>query len=115
MTPRTRPPEPTFWLVLSYVGPLALLPLLAGPASTQLRFHARQGLTLFLAAASLGLALRILSALPFIGWIAGLLGNWLSPCLVAVSVLAIFRALRGERWEIPGVATLVSRFWPAAD
>lgn len=52
---------------LSYIGPLFLVPMLASPKSKYARFHANQGLVLFLA--------EIIIALPikFLGW----LNTWL--------------------------------------
>lgn len=52
---------------LSYIGPLFLVPILACPKSKYARFHANQGLVLFLAELVIALPVK------FLGW----LNNWL--------------------------------------
>ena len=89
-------------LVLAYLSCLALIPYLTVKDSEQVRWHAKQGLALFgieAAAAILGMLtgpVACLFALFNLG-------------LFVVSILAIVKALRGERWRLPLVADLADK------
>jgi uncharacterized membrane protein len=91
-------------LVFAYLGPLALIPLLTVKDSEFVKWHAKNGLTLDV----LGfLAWIILPLLPLAGLFlacVSLLG------LIGITVMAISKALRGERWRIPGVSDLADKF-----
>ncbi|HKD42355.1 MAG TPA: DUF4870 domain-containing protein [Myxococcaceae bacterium] len=91
-------------LVLAYLGVLALIPLLTVKDSAFVRWHAKNGLTLAVA----GLLIIVLfNFLP-------VLGCFLMPleaiALIALTVIAITKALRGERWRIPVVTDVSERF-----
>jgi fumarate reductase subunit D len=89
-------------LVLAYLGILALIPLLTVKDSSYVQWHAKQGLVLGLGG---GIALSILGAIPFVGLITCLAG----PALLVVDILAMVKALNGERWRIPVVADLADK------
>jgi uncharacterized membrane protein len=90
-------------LVLSYLGILALIPMLTVKDSPFVSYHAKQGLVLN----AVGfIALTILSVIPVVNLITCLL--W--PALLVVDVMAIMKALKGERWNIPVVTDLASKF-----
>lgn len=80
--------------ILAYLSILFLVPLLAAPNSKFARFHANQGLVLFLAE----LIGSVLCAIPFIGWLAG---GVISVITVVLSVLGIIAAAKGEMKELP--------------
>ncbi|MFP4498941.1 MAG: DUF4870 domain-containing protein [Vulcanimicrobiota bacterium] len=70
--------------MLSYVGLLVLIPLLTkAKESAFVKYHVKQGLVLLIA----GLAIGIVSFIPFIGWIVGFATT------IAVIVLAIMGIL----------------------
>jgi uncharacterized membrane protein len=90
-------------LVLAYLGIFSLIPLLTVKDSDFVKYHAKQGLVLAIAM----VVVSIIGAIPFIGWLiacAGLVGY-----LVTI-VLAITKALKGERWTIPLVSDLAAKF-----
>ncbi len=90
-------------LVLSYLGILALIPLLTVKDSDYVKWHAKQGLVFGLGG---GFALAILALIPFIGWIIGCLGfvgYWV------VNVMGMMKAIKGERWQIPVVSDIAAK------
>ncbi len=90
-------------LVLAYFGILALIPFLTVKDSPFVTFHAKQGLVLNVVGA---IALTILSVIPVVNLVTCLL--W--PALLVVDVLAIMKALKGERWNIPVVSDIAAKF-----
>lgn len=83
--------------VLSYIGILCLIPLLAAKESKYAQFHAKQGLVLFIVWVILG----VLYAIPgvnvvmfFIGWILWLL-------LAILAIMGIVNSLQGKYWKMP--------------
>lgn len=78
--------------VLAYI--IFLIPLLAAKDSPFAKFHTNQGLILFLA----GIAVAILSVIPIIGWIIGIV----APIAITVlAVIGIIAAYKGEAKELP--------------
>lgn len=78
--------------VLAYI--IFLIPLLAAKDSPFAKFHTNQGLILFLA----GIAVAILSVIPIIGWIIGIV----APIAITVlAVIGIIAAAKGEAKELP--------------
>ncbi|MGH0037407.1 MAG: DUF4870 domain-containing protein [Myxococcota bacterium] len=108
--PSERPSEEKLMLVLSYLGPLALVPYLADPDAEEVRWHAKQGLTFTGAWIAVSVSIAILGAVPGIGLIVGILAPFLWLAGVAIVVVAIINALRGERWRIPVVADLADQW-----
>jgi uncharacterized membrane protein len=82
---------------LSYVFFLFILPL-GKKDSKFCRFHAKQGIVVFVA----WIIVSFLAWIPFIGWAA-----WLS--LLIITVIAIVKTLKGEMWEIPYFADYAKR------
>jgi len=92
--------------VLSYIGILCLIPLLAAKESKFAQFHAKQGLVLFLAE----ILLSILYAVPavnvvmfFIGWIVYIL-------ILILAIMGIVNALQGNYWKMPVLGGLAEKF-----
>ena len=90
-------------LVLAYLGILALIPMLTVKDSPFVSYHAKQGLVLNVIGF---VALTVLGMIPIVGLLTCLLG----PGLLVVDVLAIMKALKGERWNIPVVSDLATKF-----
>ncbi len=80
--------------VLSYLGFLFIIPLIAVPDSKFARFHANQGLVIFIAE----LISSLLYLIPFIGWIAGAAAGIL---LTVLSVMGIVNSIQGKAGELP--------------
>lgn len=94
-------------LVLSYFGLFSLIPLLTVKDSEYVKWHAKQGLVMlgaFIAWAIVGL---ILGLIPFLGLALSCLG-WVG--LWVVDIMAMVKALKGERWRIPVVADIADKF-----
>ena len=111
--------------LLSYIGPLFLVPVLAAPKSKYARFHANQGLVLFLAEIIIALPLRALDWLN--GFIFGnieLFQDWLSfvPAVVGavislvglvvgmlalvLAVIGVINAFQGKANELPFIGKM---------
>ena len=80
--------------LFSYLGILFLIPLLACPNSKYARFHANQGLVLFLTNIILG----IIAVIPILGWIVGGIGSVVTFIL---AILGIVNAVTGKAKELP--------------
>jgi uncharacterized membrane protein len=105
-------------LVLSYLGILALIPLLVEKEDREVQWHAKHGLVLFGAEIvlfiALGFVLTIVGMIPFIGWLITLLGClvWtvLPIGILVFHVLCIVKAINGQRMIIPGLSVYADRF-----
>jgi uncharacterized membrane protein len=110
------PPNRAAMLVLAYLWPLAVVPLLLAKDDAEVQWHAKQGLVLMgaelvvlfalsvvvtvvaLLTFGLGLALSFLLYIPL--WIA----------ILVIHVVAILKALGGTRLQIPVVTDYAARF-----
>ncbi len=91
--------------ILGYIGILFLVPLLAGKTEFS-RFHANQGLVLFLADIVLGVLIGItVGVLSLIGMIGVVLGSIISGVLGLVifvlMIIGIINAANGEMKPLP--------------
>jgi fumarate reductase subunit D len=89
-------------LVLAYLGCLSLIPFLTVKDSPFVQWHAKQGLVLFGAE-------MLISIISVVVPPIGCFGSILTLGLLVVSILAILRALKGERWRLPVVADLAEK------
>lgn len=84
--------------LLSYIGPLFLVPMFAAKDSKFARFHANQGIVLFIAAIVLNIVSVLLGYIPFVGWILA----WAMRVIWwALAVLGIVNALNGKAKQLP--------------
>ena len=102
-------------IVLAYLWPLALVPLLVEKHDADVQWHAKHGLVLMIAElvllfvyilitsivslATLGLGC-VLSLFLIFAWIG----------ILAVHVVAILKGLNGTRFLIPGISEYANRF-----
>jgi uncharacterized membrane protein len=94
-------------LVLAYCGLLALIPLILEKKDRELQWHARHGLVLFGAFVILNVVIGIVSAV--LGGFAVLYPfAWL--LWIAVSMIAIVKAVNGQRLLIPGLSEYANKF-----
>jgi uncharacterized membrane protein len=103
----------TMMLVLSYLGLLALIPLLTKKEDREVQWHAKHGLVLFGAFIAAWFLFQIITyVLP--SEISCLLGclPWLIiwGAYIAVVILCISKALKGERFIIPGLSDFANKF-----
>jgi uncharacterized membrane protein len=102
-------------IVLAYLWPLAIIPLLASRDDPEVQWHAKHGLILMVAEA---LALILFIAISAVGTLASfVIGCILSVFIVlaliailALHALAIIKGLNGKRLYVPGVSDLANRF-----
>lgn len=93
-------------LVLSYLGILALVPLIAEKNDREVQWHARHGLVLLVA--YLVLTVGVFVASLVIGFV-GLLQVPLWLGYLVVIILCITNALSGRRFVVPGVSEIADR------
>ena len=84
--------------VLAYFGILVLVPLLAAKDSKFARFHANQGLVLFIAYILYYIIYAILAKIS--GWIA-LIWGLVAIVLLVFAIIGIINAAKGEYKELP--------------
>lgn len=90
-------------LVLAYLGLLALIPLLTVNDSQYVKWHAKNGLVLWISGIVVVLVLQVI-------WYLGqFLGCLAMVGVVVVSVVGISKALKGERYRIPIVSDIASK------
>lgn len=88
--------------ILSYIGILFLVPLLAAKDSEFARFHANQGLLNFILAAALSTLLSISTAISDVFSILGILE--IAPFVFMI--MGIVNAAKGEMKELPIIGTI---------
>ncbi len=91
-------------LILAYAPCLlCLVPLLTVIDSPFVQFHAKQGAVLTIGG---GIALTLISMVPFIGWLVGCVGGL---GMMVLMILGMVKATQGERWRIPVVSDLADK------
>jgi uncharacterized membrane protein len=118
MTDSTPSSNRTIMVVLSYLGILALIPLLVEKNDQEVQWHAKHGLVLLVAEIALYIVLSILmsivSHIPFIGCIGGLVGVlvWfvLTIGILVVHVMCIVKGVNGQRFMLPVISDYANRF-----
>jgi uncharacterized membrane protein len=102
-------------LVLAYLWPLALVPLLLEKNDPDVQWHAKHGLVLMaaeiLVLIVMSIFLSVASLMAFsLGCALSLLVVALWVTILGVHLVAILKALGGSRLIIPGVSEYASRF-----
>jgi len=92
--------EGLIWGILAYVYVFCLVPLLFKRENNFALFHGRQGLVIFLAEAASAFLVRP---------IVPLLGNALIAVFAILSLIGIYKVVRGECWEIPVIADIATK------
>ena len=82
------------YAILSYLWILCLIPILMKKDDEFVRFHARQGLMLFIVEVGFG----IIGIIPLLGWLVYILG--ILVCGI-ISLIGIVQVLMGNKWKIP--------------
>ncbi len=119
-TPESPPPSPpsqqessnrTVMLILSYLGILALVPLLVEKDDPEVQWHAKHGLVLLVSWIVLFIVLAILSSFPFVGMFLGCAVAplmWL--VILVIHIVAMIKALKGERLIIPVISDYADKW-----
>ncbi len=101
----------TAMVILSYLGFLALIPLLLEKEDADIQWHAKHGLVLMLSWMLIFVALAIISSIPGLGMVIGCgVSPFLMLMIFFVHVFAIVKGLDGERLLVPVISEFVDRW-----
>ena len=109
-------PNRAVMIVLAYLWPLALVPLLVEKNDAEVQWHAKHGLVLMVAEIvvliAFGMLTAILSVVTFgvAGCVLSMLAIFLWVGILALHVAAIIYGINGRRLIIPGVSEYADRF-----
>ncbi|MGN0494551.1 MAG: zinc-ribbon domain-containing protein [Acutalibacteraceae bacterium] len=107
--------------LLSYIGILVLVPLLAAPKSKFARFHANQGLVLLIGEVAFGVAravligvLKLLIQITIVGgavftpiyWVVSIVTGLVSLIFPIFSIMGIIYAAQGKAKELPLISKI---------
>jgi len=125
--PAERPPAPTqgsggvvsdnrkLFIVLSYLGLLALIPLLVEKNDSEVQWHAKNGLVLtaaeFVGFIGLWIVIMVISAISGgLGCILGLIWPIAMVAVLVLHVMCIVKGLHGGRLVVPGISEFADKF-----
>ncbi len=101
-------------IVLAYLWPLALVPLLVEKDDPEIQWHAKHGIVLMIAELLLliafGMVTSIVSLATFgLGCALSVLIIFLWIAILAVHVMAIIMGVNGKRFLVPGISEYANR------
>jgi uncharacterized membrane protein len=96
----------TLWIVLSYFGILALIPLLVEKNDSEVQWHAKHGLVLTICWVVLSVGLWVVgfaaaAAFAPLGCVVSLVNLALVVGILIIHVTCIIKGLNGERFKVP--------------
>ena len=102
-------------IVLSYLGLLALIPLLVEKDDKEVQWHAKHGLVLAVVEVAVMIGLMVIGGVlgaisGGLGCIFGLLWPVFLLAILVVHILCIVKGLNGQRFLIPGISEYADRF-----
>ncbi|MFN7960051.1 MAG: hypothetical protein U0002_02160 [Thermoanaerobaculia bacterium] len=102
-------------IVLSYLGILALIPLLTEKNDQEVQWHAKHGLVLtvawFILCVVLGMLGVVLSAAAGpAGCLVGLMWPLMVLGILGVTIACIMKGINGQRFLIPGLSDFANKF-----
>lgn len=102
--------RPSSLLILCYLPLLGVIPLFLGGSTREVRWHARNGLLLFGGVVMIGvLATLVGLLLPSLSCLYGIGMFFVGVIYVVIVILAIVKALAGERLIFPGLSRYADR------
>src|SRR4051812_44160389 len=114
---RVKDPSPNrgVMIVLSYLWPLALIPLLVEKEDADIQWHAKHGIVLMIAEILILIAFGMITSIVSLatlglGCVLSVFVIFLWIAILAVHVFAIITGLNGKRFLIPGVSEYADRF-----
>ncbi|HEV8119118.1 MAG TPA: hypothetical protein VGQ32_11355 [Thermoanaerobaculia bacterium] len=108
--PESRP-RPVGMLVLSYLTFFGFIPLLAAKGNREVRWHAANGLLLFGAVVAVGIVATVIGILvPALSCIYPVLMFVVLIVYTIIAILAIVKALDGQRLIVPAISRYADRF-----
>jgi uncharacterized membrane protein len=101
-------------IALAYLWPLALVPLLAARRDGEIQWHARYGLLLMAAEVAILSVLSVMSGIALLtnfglGIALGMVVWLIWVATIALQLVAMLRALNGERLRLPPLSTIADR------
>ena len=101
-------------IVLAYLWPLALVPLLVEKADPEVQWHAKHGIVLMIAEIVLLLLFLVVNVIVSLatfglGCVLGMLIIFLWIAILAVHAMAIITGLNGKRFLVPGISEYANR------
>ena len=99
----------TLMMILAYLPPLTIIPFLVEQADPEVRWHARHGLVLLGLDIAVVVFLTILGWLPIVNCVVPFVGAAMMLGLLVLHVLAIVKAINGERLKIPVLSDLADK------
>ena len=97
-------------IALSYLGPLALVPLLVEKDDAEVQWHAKHGLVLLILWIGVSVALGIITAVPGVGCLAVFAYPFVGLAAVVIHIMCIVKGVNGERFKLPGISDFADRF-----
>jgi len=121
MSEPTAPPPPpaapsgsgsnkTLMLVLSYLGLLALIPLLVEKDDPEVQWHAKHGLVQLAVFIIIGIAMNVLAVTGIGALLSCGIMPFVSLAWLIIAILSIVKATKGERFMIPGISEFANKF-----
>ncbi|MCK4474131.1 DUF4870 domain-containing protein [Candidatus Parcubacteria bacterium] len=89
--------------IISYIGVLCFIPILMKEKDVFVKFHAKQGLVLFIAE----VATMLISWIPFLGWLIGFI-LWI--VWAVLSITGIINAVGGKQVSLPIIGKFAEKF-----
>lgn len=109
--PSSVSPNRTLMIILSYLGPLGLVPLLAEKDDREVQWHAKNGLAFFGAYLILWVLVTIIGmVMPDLGCSGCILSVVLFVVVIVVTILGITKGLNGQRFRLPVVSDFADKF-----
>ncbi|MFA5124726.1 MAG: hypothetical protein WC473_02780 [Patescibacteria group bacterium] len=95
MSDKTLTSDQKIWGAISYLWVLSLVALAVKKNDSYVRFHANQGVLLFV--------ISFVGFIPVLGWLINLI-------IAIVAIIAIIKAYEGEKWQLPLLAGPAKQF-----
>ncbi len=102
--------DKTLMLVLAYLFPLSLIPLLTEKEDRNVQWHAKHGIVLGVAWAIIWVVYMIVLQIPFVGCLSLVLAPIIGLGAMIVTIMAIVKAVNGQRFLIPGLSDYADKF-----
>lgn len=87
--------------ILAYIGPLCFVPMFAAKGSKWARFHANQGLILFILEAAGQILGSVFGNIPYIGWLISLPFLAVEIAAGVLAIISLVAAAKGQAKELP--------------
>ncbi len=105
-----RQSEDVIFLVLAYLGILALIPFFVAKDNEYVRWHSKQGLVLVAFEIALWIVLMIFGFIPILNIIFAFLGLFIWLGILILHIFCIIKALKGEKWYVPLIGQYADKF-----